>query len=296
MKFALRDDDLNYFFNPEVIEKNYSNIWNICPVSMSVVPFIKGNWPVNVKEAEDRGPGKLDASVLKKLVEDDEVYPIGRNQELIQFIKEKIKEKKIYLTIHGIYHRNEDPVIPQFANNFGFGAEFYTTRNLTNQLKEAKEYVEKTFDQSVDVFTPPQNLYNIKGLTAIMNNKLAICSDLPSIKSLSTLKLIGIENYMRFFLFKLYNRDLQFPFPIIYDKFKIIGHHRLQPGTDMKKLYADFESVRNKNGIFVLSTHSYGFDFKMKNTDLRMGDALKELINYAKNISGIEFVKLVDCF
>jgi hypothetical protein len=45
MKFAIRDDDLNYFFNPEVIENNYRDIWDICSISMSVVPFIKGNRP-----------------------------------------------------------------------------------------------------------------------------------------------------------------------------------------------------------------------------------------------------------
>ena len=52
MLFAIRDDDLNYFYNPNDIERWYHGIWDKCPISMSVVPFIKGNWPKLVAEAE----------------------------------------------------------------------------------------------------------------------------------------------------------------------------------------------------------------------------------------------------
>ena len=202
MKFALRDDDLNFFYSSEEIVKNYKGIWELCPVSMSVIPFIKGDWPNNVQKAEKRGPGYINEETLRGLKADNIVYPIGDNIPLVHFIKEKIKENKIYLTLHGIYHRNEDEVTPQFSRNFGFGAEFFTTRDLSTSLKKAKEYTEITFDQRISIFTPPQNLYSANGLTAILNNNLAICGDLPSVKNLDTLNLLGIKNYINLISFK----------------------------------------------------------------------------------------------
>lgn len=296
MKFALRDDDLNYFYNPAEIEKNYTGIWEICPVSMSVIPFIKGNWPKNVKDAEKRGPGYINEEILGMLKSDNKVYPIGDNLSLVQFIKEKITENKIHLTLHGIHHRNEDEVIPQFSGNFGFGAEFYTSRDLSLQLKEAKRYLERLFDQQISVFTPPQNLYSVKGLDAITNNMLSICCDLPNLKSLKSIKLIGFNNYIRYFLFKIFNREFQFPHPIINGNLKMISHYRLQPGTDITKLYSDFDSIRKIDGVFVISTHSYGFNYKMRKSPENMGEVLKKFIKYASSFKNVEFVKLNQIF
>ena len=142
MKFALRDDALNFFYSPEDIQKNYKDIWDICPVSMSVVPFIKGDWPNLVKENEIRGPGIMEPDLIESIINDNEIHPLDANNELVDFVKEKIIEKKIYLTIHGIHHRNEDPEIPQLTTNFGIGAEFYTCRDLTEPLHEAILYIE----------------------------------------------------------------------------------------------------------------------------------------------------------
>ena len=70
MKFALRDDDLNFFFNVSDIEKWYKNIWNICPVSMSAIPFVKGNWKINTNLLEKLGPNNIDDNVYLKIKSD----------------------------------------------------------------------------------------------------------------------------------------------------------------------------------------------------------------------------------
>jgi predicted deacetylase len=296
MKFALRDDDLNYFYTPCDIENNYNEIWDICPVSMSVVPFMKGNWPKNVKDAEKRGPGNLNKQILKKLISNNNIYPIGDNNELVDFIKQKIVSKKIHLTSHGIHHRNEDDITPQLSGNFGFGAEFFTNRDLTEELSKAIIYLEETFGQSIEVFTPPQNLYSKIGLKAIVNNNLALCADLLNFKSIDTLKLIGLKNYIKILLFKVFNRGSIYPYLIVNNKFKLINHHRLQPGTDILKLYSKLDETYNKNGVFVLSTHSYAFDYEMKNSKESMGKVLKEIVAYAATKENIEFVNLKQIF
>jgi predicted deacetylase len=296
MKFAIRDDDLNYFFKPVIFEKTYKQIWNICPVSMSAVPFIKGNWPKNVKEAEEKGPGFVNGDYTLMRKADCEIFPIHENSELVDYVKIKINQGKIYLTIHAIHHRNEDPIIPQFNNNYGFGAEFYTTRDLTNRLMDAIKYLEDTFEQTIKVFTPPQNMYNTLGLKAVTNNNLAICGDLPSIRQLKNLRLIGFKNFIKYFQYKLNYRRFSYPYPIINNQIKIVGHQRLQPGTDIQKLYEAFEHAYKLDGVFVVSTHSYAFEYKMKTVNDIMGNVLIRLVEYAANKKNINFVTLDKVF
>jgi hypothetical protein len=296
MKFSLRDDDLNYFYNPEDIENNYKDIWDICPVSMSVIPFVKGDWPSITLELENRGSGFIDDELIKKIKDDNTIYPIGDNLQLVDFVNKKIFEKKIYLTLHGIHHRNEDPEVPQFNNNFGIGAEFYTSRDLTLPLKESINYLEKIFQQKIDVFTPPQNLLSPLGIESIFNNDLAICGDLPSLKRLSSVKLIGLYNYLKVVYNRLLNGMNQYPHPIINKKFKFVSHFRLQPGTNINQLYASFDEIYKQNGVFVLSTHSYAFGYNMKGSNKNMRNELINLIEYVKNKENVEFINLSQIF
>jgi len=296
MKFALRDDDLNYFFKPEEIENNYKDIWNICPISFSVVPFIKGNWLDITKKLESLGPGNTDANFIDKIKNDNIIYPIGENVLLVDYVKKKILENKIYLTLHGIHHRNEDEIIPEMNGNFGIGAEFFTNRDMTIKLKESIIYIQDLFNQRIEIFTPPQNLLSLKGIKSILNNDLSICGDMPALKKISTVKLVGFHNYLKLVFHRISNDMVTYPYPIVHKKLRFLTHYRLQPGSEVQKLYKSFKEIYKQNGVFVLSTHSYGFNFKMKDQGIRMGDVLTEFIHYAKQNPKVEFVNLAECF
>ena len=62
------------------------------------------------------------------------------------------------------------------------------------------------------------------------------------------------------------------------------------------KLYESFDYVYSKNGNFVLSTHSYGFNHKMVGKDQTMGDALKKFLLYVKKKNMVEFVPVNQIF
>ena len=298
MKFALRDDDLNYFFSPKDIDKWYQNIWNVCPVSMSAIPFVKGNWKENTAMLEELGPNNLNDEVYSKIKKDTKIFKLGDNIDLKKnLLKIKISEGKIYITMHGVEHRNGDKVLPNVKNNFSIGAEFFTDRDLSNKVKKAKKYLEEIFGQTISVFTPPQKiLLNYKGIEAIVNNDLAICGDLPSLRKLRTINLIGFTNFMKCVFFRLKENTNIYPFPITNNKFKYITHFRLQPGTNIKLLYEMFDEVYSCKGNFVLSTHSYGFDHKMKNSNETMQVALENFIKYAYSKKSIKFVNLNKVF
>ncbi len=296
VQFAIRDDDLNYYFNPDEIEKNYHDIWKTCPVSMSVVPLIVGNWPERIKLHAKWGPGVMAKERLEQVTKDSRIFPIGENVKLLEYLHQKIKQKYIYLTIHGIHHINQDDVIPQFKNNYGIGAEFHTTRDLTRQLKSAIEYLELLFNQKIEVFTAPQNMLNKNGIRAVMNNNLSICSNPPRLKDYSTLQYYGPELYIRTIIFKLLNNGHQYPFTIKNNGYKFIGHHSLQPGTDIKKLLKNIDLVQACGGNFVLSTHSHGFNIKMVGGSRTMGEVFRDIIEYASKVDNIKFVSLKDIF
>ncbi len=298
MKFAIRDDDLNYFYTPDEIERNMEDIWDICPVSMSAVPFIKGNWVRNRTLLEEVGSSNLSEDMLSMIKEDAEIFKIGNNRDLIEYIKRRIIERKIYITLHAIHHRNEDEKLPFLANNFSIGAEFYTDRDLTEDLRISKEYMEELVGQKIEVFTPPQNVLSLKGWQAVINNQLKICATPPSIRySLyDCISLIGVKNFLNYFLHRLRHKGVPFPFVMKTKKLQLVDHCSLQPRSNIEELYDRFNQVYKMGGDFVLSTHSYGFAQKMAIGNMTMGDVLREFLDYVSRKAGVDFVTLDKVF
>tara|TARA_Y100001970_G_scaffold107560_1_gene134486 strand:+ start:7057 stop:8046 length:990 start_codon:yes stop_codon:yes gene_type:complete len=301
MKFAIRDDDLNFFYTPRMIENNIRDIWDICPISMSVIPFVKGNWIENTKMLESLGPKNISGNIIKNIKQDNEIYDIAKNSELVLYIKNQIENKRVYLTVHAIHHRNEDENLPQLNNNFSIGAEFYTNLDLTTQLKKSVEHLEDTFGQKISVFTPPQNMYSQKGFNAISSNLLNICCYPLQLKKdfFKYIKMYGFANVVKLINHRLNSKNFchaPYPYVINTPTISIIDHKSLQPGTNINKLYESFDYVYSKNGNFVLSTHSYGFNHKMVGKDQTMGDALKKFLLYVKKKNMVEFVPVNQIF
>ena len=296
MKFAIRDDDINYFYRGEDLEMWYSDIWNVCPISVSVIPFIKGDWPKNIQLLSKFASNEIPPEVINEILTDKTIYSIGNNINLVNFIKEKVKEHRFDLMIHGIHHRNEDGTLPVIKNNYGIGAEFFTNRDLTIELQEARAYLEKLFNHNFNVFTPPQNKLSTAGLKAVTNNNMAICGDLPKAKSVDTLLRLGLKEYAKFILHKLTSNNIQYSYPILGKRLKLISHYRLQPNTNINVLYRQLEAVSDNDGVFIISTHSYAFDQKMRRNDYSLLDELKKIIDRAITIPSIEFIGISKIF
>jgi hypothetical protein len=298
MKFALRDDDLNYYFHPSSIYENYKDIWDICPVSMSAVPFVKGDWPSLVGEFAIRGPGFLDEVYLNEIKNDNKVFKIGDNNNLVEFVRSRISEKKIYVCAHGITHRNEDESIPYFKSNYGFGAEFYTSRDLTHDLYESIQYLQSVFSQKIEIFTFPQELHSHLGLKAVLNNDLSICGALPTTRSLNTLNCLGFLGYLQLLKNRIF-REFQIegkivnPYPIYNGKVSFLDSIGLNYKYEDLVLLLD--KVYERNGVFVISTHSWSFNSESyKNPGLTERDLIIKLINHAVSKGDVQFVNLKD--
>ena len=83
---------------------------------------------------------------------------------------------------------------------------------------------------------------------------------------------------------------------VIKHKVNFIDHTRLQPGKNIEQIKQEFDYVRSKNGIFVLSTHCYGFDYKMEHYDMTMKEALMDILKYSQKFDNVEYTTLYELF
>lgn len=301
IKFAIRDDDLNYFYTPDFIEKNLSYIMDICPVSMAAIPLVKGNWKRNTEILEAAGPYGVTNQMIEAIKKDNNAFNISSNTELIKYVKEKIQEGRISIAIHGIHHRNEDSILPHMSNNFGIGAEFETDRDLTIPLQHSIKILENSFDQKIRVFTPPQNSYSLDGALAVFNNKLGMCGYLPGVRNWKKfIYLFGVENYLNYLNHRMKCKKIGFYYPyprlIRSGRGVISDHCALQPSTDAAVVMEKFKRVSDEGGNFVLSTHSYGFNHKMIKSNETMKCCLLRILDEVSKNNDVKFVKLDEIF
>lgn len=166
LKIAIRDDDLNYFTKISEIEKAYDNILGKYPINFATVPFIhqsqelmssslKGKNNIEKMKELEIYEKKLDIEDLEKYYK--KYYFFHKNKELTNYIKEKLKNNEIEISLHGITHR-------YYPN----GAEFSKSEFVVEEeLKMAKIYLEKIFETKIEFFVPPSNSISYKNLKKI---------------------------------------------------------------------------------------------------------------------------------
>lgn len=260
MRFAIRDDDTNFFTSPEQLEQCYHNIWDAVPVTLCLISKVKGDWERWVHQIyKDKQDTDWNA-----WTNDDTIHPIEDNQALISFLKEKIKANRLDAGFHAKYHRNGDEALPENrSNNYVRGAEFFTTRDLTDYIKTEVVHLSSLLQYPISIFTPPQNLLSPQGYQSVIEAGLNICGGgIPFYKKEKDLR--GLVNIAKQLSFKLQHRGSDYPYVLKYSTHtEIPYHYPLQPNTQLKTLTDAFETVRRFDGDFVLSTHYVEFNYPM---------------------------------
>ncbi len=278
MRFAIRDDDTNYYTQPEELESCYGQVWNDFPPTLSLISKVKGNWLHWVHQIY-KDKQNTDWEAWKA---DDVIHPIEKNERLVSFLKEKIAAGKLDVSFHARHHRNGDPVPPEGrSNNYVLGAEYFTTRYLANEIKAEVTHLNNLLHAHITVFTPPQNLLSEAGYKSVLDAGLNLCGGgIPFYKKEKNLK--GLYNMSRQFTFKLLHWDADYPRVLRYKNHNEIAYHYpLQPTTRLDALKYDFDMVRRYDGDFVLSTHYVEFDYPMVYDEtLTMKQVLMDFLDY----------------
>lgn len=278
MRFALRDDDTNYFTQPAQLEACYEGVWETVPPTLCLISKVKGNWEYWVHEIY-KSRQATDWLAWKK---DDTAHAIEDNAPLVQFLKQQYKRGKIDIAFHAKYHRNEDETLPtEQATNYVRGAEFFTDRHLASYIKEEINHLNQLLGCNISVFTPPQNLLSLQGYRAVLEAGLNICGGGISFTKKEK-DLRGLLNIAKQGLFKMLHRGSDYPRALRYTKHtEIPYHYPLQPTTKLETLIKQFEMVRKFDGDFVLSTHYVEFFYPMEyDKSITMKDTLMAFLDY----------------
>lgn len=290
MRFAIRDDDTNFFTSPADLERCYSDIWHDFAPTLCLISKVKGNWAKWVHQIYKEKHN----TDWHTWAADNTIYPIENNTALISFLKESIITGKLDIGYHAKHHRNEDDALPQdMSNNYVRGAEYYTTRDVTEEVKMELIHLNKIFNYKISVFTPPQNLLSLIGYKAVIDAGLNICGGGISFYKKEK-DIRGLINLMKQLNFKILHRDADYPKVLHYTNHSEIAYHYpLQPGTRLESLIHDFEMVRRYDGDFVLSTHYVEFDYPMVYDEkMTMKDVLVSFLDYISRYSNIEKMSL----
>ncbi|MCB0700168.1 MAG: hypothetical protein H6551_08010 [Chitinophagales bacterium] len=278
MRFAIRDDDTNFYTTPAELEACYKEIWNDFPPTLSLISKVKGNWLYWVHQIY-KDKQNTDWTAWEK---DDTIYPIEQNSELISFLKQEITKGRLDISYHAKHHRNEDEMLPEErSNNYVRGAEYFTNQDRTQEIKNEITHLEQLLGRKISVFTPPQNLLSMQGYQSVLSAGLNLCGGgIPFYKKEKNLK--GLYNIFKQLSFKLLNRESDYPRVLKFNTHNEIAYHYpLQPTTRLDSLKYDFDMVRKYNGDFVLSTHYVEFDYPMVYDEkMKMKRVLMDFLDY----------------
>lgn len=276
MKFAIRDDDTNYFTSPEELIRCYAAIWDLCPISLSVIPFVNYRFDKAINCYLESG------QLSEELLKIERVYTIGGNQSLTSFLKTKAQEHRISVNLHGIHHRNSRD-----------SKEFYTDQDLTEPLKQAKHYLEELLQTEINTFVPPHNLLSRKGYLAVINNGLNLVGWLP-LKN-RVLRLTYLPTYVGLSSFRFRYKGRVYPYVLRFSSHSEAMYHSLTPTVSLETLKTAFDFAYCMNGIFILSTHYWELDTKQRSApQMTVREMLLRFLEYVSKYSGVRYCTVND--
>ena len=262
MKFALRDDDVNFFTRPEQLERAYGAYWDVLPVSLAIVP----------SHAATKSK-----AIPPEHWEGEREFPLADNPEIVEYVRELIGRGRAAPMLHGYTHKN-----------YPDGYEFQVAPDLPGRLRRGRQCLEELFDRPIRTFVPPHNALSRRGLEALEAEGLNVLGSFLSFRpSQKPWDVSTPANYLRVSLYRLRTRRgrqtrLVYPYPLRYKKHAEFGCHLLLPWTKADDLLARFDEARRVGGDYCLATHYWEIDD-------HMAEVLRTVVEHAKR-AGARFV------
>jgi hypothetical protein len=264
MLFALRDDDVNFFTQPEQLARAYGAYWDRLPVSLAMVPF-------HAATRSKAIPGEHWTE------QGDAQFPLADNGPLVGYLQGLFASGKATPMLHGLSHKN-------FPN----GYEFQVGPDLLGRLRRGRAELERLFGRPIRTFVPPHNALSRRGLEALDRAGLDVLGTFLSFRpSQKPWGLATAVNYAKLSLFRLRTgrgrrSRLIYPFPLRYKNHAEFGCHLLLPWTTPEELVAGFEEARRLGGDYCLATHYWEIDDQM-------ASVLRTVVDHAER-AGARFV------
>jgi len=236
--FAIRDDDTSIYTSVEDIQYAYSEFFGRVPVSLAVIPFC----------AENNARGGRKFSYPEGVLGGCD---ISLNFPLVSFIREKIKLGHVEVMLHGFDHEFE------FRNGEWVSECIRKNKDrLLEDLKRGKEHLEDIFGCEVNVFVPPANDIDSKGILALRQLGMNLSGMMGFYDRPFSL------GYLRAWLFRWSWRVAKrrpYPRVLSYDGHSELYANALNPFVSEASLMDDLRAAAKLNAPFVVSTHYWAF-------------------------------------
>jgi hypothetical protein len=263
MKFAIRDDDTNYFTQPEQLEGVYGAVWERCPVSLSVVPFHACTRTGAIPQTHWRG---------------ERTFPIGDNRALVRYLRERIAAGQVSINQHGYAHRD-----------YPAGYEFEAGEDLARKVREGKRYLEDLFGVEVSAFVPPHNALSRRGWEAVLQSYRRLLGPLPHKPSRRPWHPRNAINFLRWrwFCWRRTGRwgpTVAYPSALDYGRYREFICTTLTPRVSLAHLEAGFGAAQEAGGSFCLATHYWEFESPP------MAETFERFWQQVRHLAAMEFV------
>jgi hypothetical protein len=265
VSLIIRDDDLSYWTKPCDIENVYKPLFDKkIKISFATVPF-------SVKQ--------YFSGSRKNMYQELDEKSIGENNEITEYLKEKINDGLVEIMLHGYNHlysfecdsvvkiatkeNLQKPREPNKKINFLGEYSYQNYKTLNKKTKDGKEYLEDLFKVKVTNFVPPSNQIGKAGIKAIVNNNLNL-SGLIGLKYNREITIKGIFAYLCRVFFALQNKGITYPNICDYGKHKELVGYALTPSTDYNRYNRQLEHCKKYNLPFQIATHYWELDGKLQ--------------------------------
>lgn len=265
MKFAIRDDDICYFTQPVDLESTYGATWEQIPISLAIIPF-----QISTKCSR----------IPEKFWGEDIEFPLAENKELVAFLREKVREGKICIMLHGYSHETRNGEY-----------EFVAGTNLYAKVRKGKHYLEKLFDVQITSFVPPYNHLSKEGLKAVVANGLNIVGCFSTSLRVKFFAFQNVSAYLQRLYSVLTTRRRYYPYVLRVADHCELPSTRLAPSTTLESLLDSFDFVRNCNGHFCLATHHWEL-----NSSKIMKQNLQKFLDYTARFQNVHYLTIDEIF
>jgi hypothetical protein len=267
ISFAIRDDDTSFFTDPEELEVVYGYYWGQIPISLAVIPFAV---PFH-KERSLRSGWQISKPM-----------PLGENQQLVTYLREKIRRGHVEILLHGFTHEY------RYINGRWVGEfKWKSYEQMRWETRYGKRYLEELLGCSIRVFVPPSNIISADGVRAIVEAGL----DLSGIMGRWGDRPISVQ-YIRAYLKRWMYRlryGFPYPWPLEFDGHRELVAYALTPQANENRLMAALEHAIRVGAPFVVATHYWEFSRAPM-----MHNVLARLIERAKT-ANVQFTTLSLC-
>lgn len=260
MRFMLRDDDACFFTDPQVLERAYDHIWDWCPVSLAVIPFV----------VETRNWGDAET-----FWQNDVPHPLGDNGALVAMIARARARGCAAIVQHGCRHR----YLPGAAPSTWI-PEFVHLDEPRRAIRAGREHLEQLFGAPVRTFTPPSNAVSPRAYRALRLERMHLTQLHPFRVAWGGSPADELHGVGRRVWARLrWGRD--YPSVLAYGDRREVSNLPVTRGSDPGEVMDELAYRQREGGAVCVSTHHWELEAPLRGAPERtVGQLLIDVLEW----------------